>query len=165
MADEQQKYDQYLTGKIITTRNEDGGGDFEEQQMWDSSMHETNSSTHYYHKSSSSTTSSKLQFGRRPGGGSSTTKSAPMAIPDWQKIYGTAHEAAAAAPQHEEIFFKDEDEGEGEMMIPPHEYIARKLASSQISSFSVCEGAGRTLKGRDLSRVRNAILTKTGFIE
>ncbi|CAM8998512.1 unnamed protein product [Rhodiola kirilowii] len=162
MADEQQKYE-YLTGKIITTRNEDGGGDFEEQQMWDSSMHETNSSAHYYQKSSSSTTS-KLQFGRRPGGGSSTTKSAPMAIPDWQKIYGTAHEAAAAAPQHEEIFFKDEDEA-GEMMIPPHEYIARKLASSQISSFSVCEGAGRTLKGRDLSRVRNAILTKTGFIE
>ncbi|CAN0912582.1 hypothetical protein LINGRAPRIM_LOCUS596 [Linum grandiflorum] len=24
---------------------------------------------------------------------------------------------------------------------------------------------GRTLKGRDLSKVRNAILTKTGFLE
>lgn len=60
----------------------------------------------------------------------------------------------------------DDDDGEDEDdMIPPHEWIARKLARSQISSFSVCEGIGRTLKGRDLSKVRNAILTKTGFIE
>jgi hypothetical protein len=31
------------------------------------------------------------------------------------------------------------------------------------ASFSVREGAGRTLKGRDLRRVRNAIWEKTGF--
>ncbi|EXB38719.1 hypothetical protein L484_004514 [Morus notabilis] len=49
--------------------------------------------------------------------------------------------------------------------VPPHELIARRLAKSQISSFSVFEGVGRTLKGRDLSKVRNAILTKTGFLE
>lgn len=49
--------------------------------------------------------------------------------------------------------------------VPPHEVIARRLAKSQISSFSVFEGAGRTLKGRDLSKVRNAVLTKTGFLE
>jgi len=55
----------------------------------------------------------------------------------------------------------DDDDG----MVPPHEYIARKLARSQISSFSVCEGMGRTLKGRDLRKVRNAILTRTGFLE
>lgn len=67
--------------------------------------------------------------------------SAPQSIPDWSKIY--------------------ESEEECEMTIPPHEWIARKTGSS----FSVCEGAGRTLKGRDLSRVRNAVLTKTGFLE
>ncbi|KAL8033552.1 hypothetical protein ABFX02_13G166800 [Erythranthe guttata] len=54
---------------------------------------------------------------------------------------------------------EEEDEGEGDM-IPPHEWIANRLCS-----FSVCEGAGRTLKGRDLSRVRNDVLTKTGFLE
>ncbi|GAB2298878.1 hypothetical protein Dimus_032956 [Dionaea muscipula] len=62
----------------------------------------------------------------------------------------------------------DEDEDHHEVeeeMVPPHEYIARRLARSQISSFSVCEGVGRTLKGRDLSQVRNAILRRTGFLE
>ncbi|KAI3466567.1 hypothetical protein Pfo_023230 [Paulownia fortunei] len=54
----------------------------------------------------------------------------------------------------------DDDE-----MVPPHEYLARRLASTQIASFSMCEGVGRTLKGRDLSKLRDAILTKTGFIE
>ncbi|CAN4097183.1 unnamed protein product [Withania somnifera] len=49
--------------------------------------------------------------------------------------------------------------------MPPHEWLAKRLGRRQISSFSVCEGVGRTLKGRDLSRVRNAILTKTGFLE
>ncbi|KAL3849451.1 hypothetical protein ACJIZ3_011333 [Penstemon smallii] len=43
--------------------------------------------------------------------------------------------------------------------IPPHEFLAR----TRIASFSVHEGIGRTLKGRDLSRVRNAIWQKTGF--
>ncbi|KAJ1424369.1 Senescence regulator S40 [Sesbania bispinosa] len=34
---------------------------------------------------------------------------------------------------------------------------------TRVASFSVHEGVGRTLKGRDLSRVRNAIWAKTGF--
>ncbi|KAL7087930.1 hypothetical protein ACP275_13G098200 [Erythranthe tilingii] len=54
---------------------------------------------------------------------------------------------------------EEEDDGEGDM-IPPHEWIANRVCS-----FSVCEGAGRTLKGRDLSRVRNDVLTRTGFLE
>ncbi|PPD74089.1 hypothetical protein GOBAR_DD28980 [Gossypium barbadense] len=36
-----------------------------------------------------------------------------------------------------------------------------RLARNQISSFSVFEGVGRKLKGRDLKKVRNAVLTKT----
>ncbi|CAD5171230.1 unnamed protein product [Musa acuminata subsp. malaccensis] len=31
--------------------------------------------------------------------------------------------------------------------------------------FSVLKGAGRTLKGRDLRRVRNVVLQKTGFLD
>lgn len=50
-------------------------------------------------------------------------------------------------------------------MAPPHEYLARRLARTQITSHSMCEGVGRTLKGRDLRKMRDHILTKTGFIE
>lgn len=91
--------------------------------------------------------------------------SAPLNIPDWSKIYQkNVKEESKTYEDH----FQDNDAGgsdDDDDMIPPHEWIARKLARSQISSFSVCEGVGRTLKGRDLSKVRNAILTKTGFIE
>ncbi|XP_074270140.1 uncharacterized protein LOC141593087 [Silene latifolia] len=59
----------------------------------------------------------------------------------------------------------DGDDNDDDDMVPPHEYLARKLARNQISSFSVYEGIGRTLKGRDLSKVRNTILSKTGFLE
>ncbi|XP_055805250.1 protein S40-7-like [Solanum dulcamara] len=57
----------------------------------------------------------------------------------------------------------EEDYGDG--MVPPHEYIARRVARNQIASFSMMEGVGRTLKGRDMCKLRNAILTKTGFLE
>lgn len=57
------------------------------------------------------------------------------------------------------------EEDDDDKMIPPHEWIAKKLASTQVSSYSMLEGRGRTLKGRDLRKVRNAILTRTGFLE
>ncbi|KAI3675616.1 hypothetical protein L1987_85207 [Smallanthus sonchifolius] len=109
-------------------------------------------------------------------------QSAPVNIPDWSKIYGkskrSSHKSAfldygydvgdGVYHNRKENWDSDDDDddyhGDGNMM-PPHEWIAQKLARNQISSFSVCEGAGRTLKGRDLSRVRNAVLTKTGFLE
>ncbi|XP_073307239.1 protein S40-1-like [Primulina huaijiensis] len=55
----------------------------------------------------------------------------------------------------------DGDDGE---MVPPHIIIGRRVAGKMMS-FSVCTGNGRTLKGRDLSEVRNSILRKTGFLE
>ncbi|MED6160550.1 hypothetical protein PIB30_052427 [Stylosanthes scabra] len=88
--------------------------------------------------------------------GSSSTE--PMNIPDWSKIYGHNN-------HHENADGDGEGDGDEGEMVPPHEWIARRQARRQISSFSMCEGMGRTLKGRDLSKVRNAILTKTGFIE
>ncbi|XP_068657571.1 protein S40-4-like [Aristolochia californica] len=108
-------------------------------------------------------------------------QSAPVNIPDWSKIYGKngsdsylTGEGSWGNPGHEYGYHDDGDVNNGEEeeeeedddgRIPPHEWIAKKLARSQISSFSVCEGVGRTLKGRDLSKVRNAILTRTGFLE
>lgn len=112
--------------------------------------------------------------------------SAPVNIPDWSKIYGTIsknntssswldsdsggdgngdeHGGFGRSSWESDEEEEEEEEEDGDV-IPPHEWISRKLARSQISSFSVCEGAGRTLKGRDLSRVRNAVLRKTGFLE
>ncbi|KAF0889449.1 hypothetical protein E2562_024512 [Oryza meyeriana var. granulata] len=50
---------------------------------------------------------------------------------------------------------------DGDAMVPPHEIVARRAAAHS----SVLEGAGRTLKGRDLRRVRNAVLRRTGFLD
>ncbi|KAJ8428116.1 hypothetical protein Cgig2_000888 [Carnegiea gigantea] len=54
----------------------------------------------------------------------------------------------------------DDDDDEGEML-PPHEIVARKMAKLPVLSCSVLEGAGRTLKGRDLRQVRNAVFRQT----
>ncbi|XP_020685533.1 uncharacterized protein LOC110101813 [Dendrobium catenatum] len=79
-------------------------------------------------------------------------QSAPVTIPNWSKIFKRSET-------------EDEEEDEEEDRVPPHEWIAKKLERNQISSFSVCEGEGRTLKGRDQRKVRNAVLTRTGFLE
>ncbi|KAK8995283.1 hypothetical protein V6N11_069724 [Hibiscus sabdariffa] len=55
-----------------------------------------------------------------------------------------------------------EEEGE---MLPPHEIVARSLAQSPMLACSVLEGEGRTLKGRDLRKVRNAVWRQTGFLD
>ncbi|KAK9168825.1 hypothetical protein Syun_000965 [Stephania yunnanensis] len=76
------------------------------------------------------------------------SRSVPMDIPDWGKNRRDGE--------------VEEDRGDWTAMrIPPHEYLAKSQLGS--SSFSVREGFGRTLKGRDLSRVRDAIWEKTGF--
>ncbi|KAI4369162.1 hypothetical protein MLD38_017644 [Melastoma candidum] len=90
--------------------------------------------------------------------------SLPVNIPDWSRIlqlgkgkgaeegYGYEYEVGRKEGGEE-----DEDaEGSG---VPPHVYLARRRGES----FSVHEGIGRTLKGRDLRRVRNAIWEKVGF--
>lgn len=57
-------------------------------------------------------------------------------------------------------------EGDEEEMLPPHEIVAQAHEKgSPMTTFSVLEGAGRTLKGRDLRRVRNAIWRQTGFLD
>ncbi|MCL7041400.1 hypothetical protein MKW94_022882 [Papaver nudicaule] len=56
----------------------------------------------------------------------------------------------------------DDDDEE---MLPPHEIVARGGGKSPRTTFSVLEGVGRTLKGRDLRQVRNAVWRQTGFID
>ncbi|KAI3716551.1 hypothetical protein L1987_67504 [Smallanthus sonchifolius] len=62
---------------------------------------------------------------------------------------------APQSPPLPSFNYSDDDDDDYHVdgnMMPPHEWIAQKLTRNQISSFSVCEDAGRTLKGRDLSR-------------
>lgn len=76
--------------------------------------------------------------------------SLPVSVPDWSKILGN---------EYMNVCVRDKEEVEEDNRIPPHEYLAR----TRVASFSVQEGMGRTLKGRDLSRVRNAIWKQIGF--
>lgn len=56
-----------------------------------------------------------------------------------------------------------EEEEDSRVRLPPHEVVSSR--DSPMLSCSVLEGTGRTLKGRDLRQVRNAIWRKTGFID
>ncbi|KAF6173321.1 hypothetical protein GIB67_027016 [Kingdonia uniflora] len=78
--------------------------------------------------------------------------SAPVNVPDWSKIL--------RVNSVESIHESDDDSTECcSARIPPHEYLARDKRNYK----SVFEGVGRTLKGRDMSRVRDAVWNQTGF--
>lgn len=83
-------------------------------------------------------------------------RSAPVRIPS---------EAAAAAGRRGRWAAAQSsvggEDGDAAMVVPPHEVVARRAAAHS----SVLEGSGRTLKGRDLHRVRNAVLRRTGFLD
>ncbi|OVA10544.1 Senescence regulator S40 [Macleaya cordata] len=89
--------------------------------------------------------------------GTRMAASAPVNVPDWQKILRVDSVES----------FHDSDDGLDEHdldKIPPHEYLARGYARSRkMNVTSVFEGVGRTLKGRDMSRVRDAVWSQTGF--
>ncbi|XP_010934341.1 protein S40-4-like [Elaeis guineensis] len=85
--------------------------------------------------------------------------SLPVNIPDWSKILREEYRGDNSKSRRD---FEDDGDDEGVgggPLIPPHELLWR----SRGASFSVHEGIGRTLKGRDLSRVRNAVWEKIGF--
>uniref|UniRef100_A0A7N0T9F6 Senescence regulator n=1 Tax=Kalanchoe fedtschenkoi TaxID=63787 RepID=A0A7N0T9F6_KALFE len=111
--------------------------------------------------SSSSKKPSSSKWAAAAGG---TSSSVPVNIPDWSKILRSDfYKQMQQSRRHvsdEECNSDDDDEEEEGHRVPPHEFLARKRVAT---SFSVREGAGRTLKGRDLSRVRDAIWEKIGF--
>ncbi|CAA2976804.1 uncharacterized protein LOC111403552 [Olea europaea var. sylvestris] len=87
--------------------------------------------------------------------------SLPVNIPDWSKILKEEYRENHRRDVNEDDFSDDGEDSEDR--VPPHEFLARQMARTRIASFSLHEGIGRTLKGRDLSRVRNAIWEKIGF--
>ncbi|CAN4121547.1 unnamed protein product [Withania somnifera] len=118
--------------------------EFDEAEMWSNSEDQTK----VVHNSEPKLSIPSSRFSRK-----NTRKgekkvinatSLPVNVPDWRKNV---------------VFDDDDDFDSNENRIPPHEYLAR----TRVASFSVHEGIGRTLKGRDLSRVRNAIWKKIGF--
>ncbi|XP_066393108.1 protein S40-5-like [Miscanthus floridulus] len=121
--------------------------DLDEEDVW--SAVATNDNRHHHHRNGGAL------MQRRPayaGGGLSLAfeasspparHSAPVSVPEWP---------AATLP---------DDGGCGEW-VPPHEYLQRRWCGGATAS-SVLEGAGRTLKGRDITRVRDAVWSKTGF--
>ncbi|KAL3524440.1 hypothetical protein ACH5RR_017274 [Cinchona calisaya] len=81
-------------------------------------------------------------------------QSAPVNVPVWPK---KKVEEFDSLERLDEVDDEKEDEEE---MVPPHVIVARSHVT-----FSVFEGVGRTLKGRDLRSVRNAVFQKTGFLD
>lgn len=124
--------------------------EFDESEIWDSQQLSQSESRPESKKTIPSSRNSKKLA--KKANGSSATGSMPVNIPDWSKI----------SNRRREVEEESSDE-EGEVRVPPHELLAKQLARTRIASFSLHEGVGRTLKGRDLSRVRNAIWEKTGF--
>lgn len=88
-------------------------------------------------------------------------QSAPMNVP----VLSKAVMAARANKSRLLEVDGDAEEDDDEMMLPPHEIVARGSAKSPKTTFSVLEGVGRTLKGRDLRQVRNAVWRRTGFLD
>uniref|UniRef100_A0A1D1YAK2 Uncharacterized protein n=1 Tax=Anthurium amnicola TaxID=1678845 RepID=A0A1D1YAK2_9ARAE len=90
--------------------------------------------------------------------------SAPVNVRGWP---GGVHSAGSAEtpPGHAE--WDGGDGGDDPEWVPPHEYLARGGAASRRSATatagSVFEGVGRTLKGRDMRRLRDAVWSQTGF--
>ncbi|KAL6562248.1 hypothetical protein OROGR_003255 [Orobanche gracilis] len=95
------------------------------------------------------------QFRQEYPRGGHVAASAPMDVPDWSKIYRV--DSVESLPDWDDSVNDSE-------LVPPHEYLARVYARSRkMAANSVFEGVGRTLKGRDLSRVRDAVWSQTGF--
>ncbi|XVE61711.1 hypothetical protein DITRI_Ditri06bG0061800 [Diplodiscus trichospermus] len=115
----------------------------------------------------SSRASSKKLFRKMEASGDNRSQmtqpsaSLPVNIPDWSKILKEEYREHGKSDEDIDAGGDDDDCGDDDRdgRIPPHEYLARRRGAS----FSVHEGIGRTLKGRDLRCVRNAIWKKTGF--
>ncbi|KAI3830944.1 hypothetical protein MKX03_010242 [Papaver bracteatum] len=86
------------------------------------------------------------------------SSSVPISIPASMSV---SSRRSSYAPDSD---YEDSDTDEQEKIVPPHVMVARRI-NSENTAFSVCSGTGRTLKGRDLSKVRNSILRMTGFLE
>ncbi|KAG8077910.1 hypothetical protein GUJ93_ZPchr0007g4715 [Zizania palustris] len=97
--------------------------------------------------------------------------SAPVRIPAAATPTPTT---TGARPRRRGLGCDDDDDDDDGMrtdsapaaaIVPPHVFVAaRQCSDGRTVASSVCVGHGRTLKGRDLRAVRNAVLHMTGFL-
>lgn len=155
-----QRHDQ--TPKLLYFGGSDGGGGDEGFEMNESDLWNTGVDDHSKEHQNTIPKRSKFPLKghqQRKLPMLKAAKSMPVNVPDWSMILRDEYKHHGRRNNDvyddvdDEVFDGDND------MLPPHEYLAR----TRIASFSVHEGVGRTLKGRDLSRVRNAIWKQTGF--
>ncbi|KAF5944083.1 uncharacterized protein LOC114271513 [Camellia sinensis] len=99
---------------------------------------------------------SRVPRNTKPKQRNKKNNSVPVNIPE--KVSGNSR-----FQRVESDFFDDDDDDGGEV-VPPHVILGRRIYEGKMA-FSLCSGKGRTLKGRDLSQVRNSILRMTGFLE
>ncbi|KAH7287289.1 hypothetical protein KP509_32G048700 [Ceratopteris richardii] len=88
-------------------------------------------------------------------------QSAPVNVPNWSKAL---HKERSIDRKIDSIQESSEEEAEEERL-PPHVILAKEYENSGRMTSSVCEGQGRTLKGRDMRRVRNAVWQQIGFVD
>lgn len=81
--------------------------------------------------------------------------STPVDVPNWSKTVRTD----SAGSMNGSVGLDSRDESRE--WVPPHEYLAREHGRAVTTS--VFEGVGRTLKGRDMSRLRDGVWSETGF--
>lgn len=133
--------------------------EFQESEVIFSDDHEFESCLdfrpHLHHHSKSKLTKKKKTMENIISNDNS--KSVPVKIPN-----NGFDRFGSADDESDGNYYREEEWDEGEM-VPPHVIVRRRIAGKM--AFSVCTGNGRTLKGRDLSQVRNSILRMTGFLE
>ncbi|XWS43591.1 hypothetical protein CRYUN_Cryun16bG0117300 [Craigia yunnanensis] len=140
--------------------------EFDEADVWNNSSNDQSTANLDAKKPlPSSRASSKKLFRKMEVSGDHRSQMAPASaslplnIPDWSKILKEEYKEHGKSDEDVDGGGDDDDEDDRDGRVPPHEYLARRRGAS----FSVHEGIGRTLKGRDLRRVRNAVWKKTGF--
>ncbi|XP_061374248.1 protein S40-4-like [Gastrolobium bilobum] len=144
-----------------STQEGSGVLEFDEAELWNSSTNNTNQLFHPSMEAKKALPGSRSSLKRASRKVDPVTPaSLPVNIPDWSKILKEDYkEHRKWESDDDDVGDEDEGDHHGGIRVPPHEYLARTRGAS----LSVHEGIGRTLKGRDLRSVRNAIWKKVGF--
>lgn len=96
-----------------------------------------------------------LAFDAHNIGGAAT---ATPAVIGMRRHHHVASSAPVSVPECRSAVESERDDE----WLPPHEYLQARSGAPAVAT-SVLEGVGRTLKGRDMSRVRDAVWNNTGF--
>lgn len=95
------------------------------------------------------------RHGHGPRHGVGSTPSSPITIPCSSSDLHLAHESRKWSHDEEECT---------DNVVPPHVMMSRKSNNGKMA-FSLRSGQGRTLRGRELWHIRNAVWRMTGFVD